>query len=171
MKCSLRRRFLPGNLFATVPARCLCHHLAGTPVVGGIGCGRIVQVDGFVLPPVPVRSGEVDALAEQQQVIESLEAVGKNYEEHLARAAGKTAIDVLKAHRSIARDPDFKGRLLRVILERQCTAMEALADVQAHFTAMLMAAGSVLSTNARWMCRTFACSWPNRFVARQLNRM
>jgi fructose-specific PTS system IIA-like component len=116
----------------------------GTAVVGGIGHGRIVPVSGFVMPPVTAPPGGVDPAAEHRRVLEALAALDRTYERLLERAAGKTALGVLHAHRAIARDPEFRDHLQSVIHKKGATAAAALADAQARFMAMLAAAGSVL---------------------------
>jgi fructose-specific PTS system IIA-like component len=116
----------------------------GTPAVGGIGQGRIVPIAGFALPPGLPLKGVRDVVAERCRVDEGLDALEKSYAERLARPAGLIEKAVLQAHRTIARDPEFRSRLLAAIQDNGCTAAGALAEAESHFTAMLNATGRVL---------------------------
>ena len=116
----------------------------GTPAVGGIGHGCVVRIGGFAIPIVLAPMGGVDPIIEQRRINEALATLDKTYQGLLERAAGKTAGDVIQAHRAIARDPAFRDHLLSTIQARGCAAAEALAETQAHFSSMLAATASVL---------------------------
>ena len=124
------------------------YHVA-TPVVPGIGRGRIVAVGGFVIPEsIPVnRLTDIDA---EIGVLESaLDRLALDYEariEPAAGAAGRGGIerDLIRAHLSVARDPEFRHRLEAAIRDDGRTVAGAIADAEAHFCDMLEATGSAL---------------------------
>ncbi len=116
---------------------------AGVGVVAGIGAGRAVFVGGFSVPPEFAAGRVTDTRGEIARVDDALDALARGYETRLEHAAGVEAT-VLKAHRSIARDPEFKQRLHSVIAERQAAAAAAIVAAEAHFTAILFATGSAL---------------------------
>jgi fructose-specific PTS system IIA-like component len=115
----------------------------GLAVVPGIGQGRAVLIGGFAVPPSIPTTGVTNIPAEVARVDGAIERLSRRYEARLERAAGVEAA-VLKAHRSITRDPEFRERLHAPIRERGATAAGAIADAETHFTAMLLATGSAL---------------------------
>jgi fructose-specific PTS system IIA-like component len=112
-------------------------------VVPGIGQGCAVLIGGFAVPPSIPTTGVTNIPAEVARVDGAVESLSRRYDARLERAAGVEAA-VLKAHRSITRDPEFRERLHAPIRERGATAAGAIADAEAHFTAMLLATGSAL---------------------------
>lgn len=117
---------------------------AGTPVVGGIGAGLAHAVGGFVMPPSIPLSGPADAEAEIRSVEEAFGRMLSRYDAQLDAAAEGVEGDVLRAHRSVARDPEFSQAIVRSIRDHGCTAAGAVAEAETQFTGMLAATGSAL---------------------------
>jgi fructose-specific PTS system IIA-like component len=115
----------------------------GIGAVPGIGQGRAVCVGGFAVPDAMATARPADAASEVARLDSALEALARRYDTRLDHAAGIEAA-VLKAHRSIARDPEFRLQLLAAISGHGLAAAGAIAEAEAHFTAMLQATGSAL---------------------------
>jgi phosphoenolpyruvate-protein phosphotransferase len=116
----------------------------GTPVSPGIARGRAVRIGGiFVADAIPRHStGSRDS--ELTLLGTSLDAVLQNYDSKLAQLADGVEADVLKAHRSVTCDPEFRRRLEASIRESGCTVAGAIESADAYFTAMLFGTGSQL---------------------------
>ena len=117
---------------------------AGRPVVPGIGRGRAVRIDVFAVPDSIPLGGATDPDAEAERLEAALEGLKVRYDERLAHAGASVEADVLKAHRSVARDPEFGRRLLAEVRDARRTAAGAIAAAERHFTLMLFATGSAL---------------------------
>ena len=116
----------------------------GLPVVGGIGQGQIVQTSGLRVPDsIPV-TGAPEMAAEIRIVDAALTALENHYEERLTRHVTQVEKALLKAHRSVARDPEFRAKLHESLRQPGRTAAGAIADAETHFTAMLAASESAL---------------------------
>ena len=115
----------------------------GAALVSGIGEGRAVVFRGVEIPDTIARTGASDIRAETARLDEGLDALIRAFDARLEHAAGVEAA-VLKAHRSVARDPEFRRRLEGAVRERGATAAGAIADAEAHFTRMLFSTGSAL---------------------------
>ena len=115
----------------------------GVGVVPGIGQGRAVSIRGFAVPESLVTARAADAATEIARLDSALEALARGYDTRLEHAAGVEAA-VLKAHRSIARDPGFRARLHASISGQGVAAAGAIAQAETHFTSMLLASGSAL---------------------------
>jgi fructose-specific PTS system IIA-like component len=116
----------------------------GTAVVSGIAAGKIVRANGFSLPNGLPTDGVADVIAEQRRMTEGLEELIAWYGRR-ADAAGKgIERDLLVAHRSLARDEEFRACLLEAISARGRTAAGAIADAEAHFTRVFAASGNAL---------------------------
>jgi fructose-specific PTS system IIA-like component len=132
---------------------------AATPVVPGIGQGRAVLVRGFALPEsIPVNgAGDVDA--EIRLLEDALDRLARDYEARAdgyglplrggepavsSLAPGRIEGDLIRAHLSIARDPEFRQRIETAIRDRGRTLAGAIADAETHFCALLEATGSAL---------------------------
>lgn len=116
----------------------------GTPVVPGIGQGRLALASGLCVPRhIPTR-GATDFAAEVRKLDTALSALVASYEARLTRHASRLEGDLIKTHRSIARDPEFRARLHEALRRNTHTAAGAIADTEAHFTAMLLASESAL---------------------------
>ena len=116
----------------------------GTAVVAGIGAGKIVRADGFKLPEGLPVDGVADIVAEQQRVRDGLDALILWYG-RCANVAGKgIESDLLVAHRSLARDVEFRNCLLDAIASRRRTALGAIADAETRFATMFAASENLL---------------------------
>jgi len=116
----------------------------GTPMVKGIGQGRIVQTGGLRIPDSIPTNGTADFAAEVRKLDTALAALVASYEERLPNAASHVEADILKAHRSVARDPAFRSRLHESLRLDDRTAAGAIADTEAFFTDMLVKSESAL---------------------------
>jgi fructose-specific PTS system IIA-like component len=118
--------------------------LPGMAVVPGIAEGRAVHVGAFVVPPTIPLAGPADARAELARTEEALDRLVAWLDARIAGAATGIEADLVRAHRSVARDPEFSAHLARAIAERDATAGGAIASAERTFTAMLAATGSAL---------------------------
>jgi fructose-specific PTS system IIA-like component len=117
---------------------------AGTPVVPGIGQGCAVLIGGFSLPAGIETGGVEDVAAERLRIDTALASLVRGYDAQLEHVSAGVQADVLRAHRSIARDSEFRKRLHHAVQADARTGAGAIADAEAHFTAMLLASGSAL---------------------------
>jgi fructose-specific PTS system IIA-like component len=118
--------------------------LPGQAVVPGIGEGIAVQADAFVVPAAIALQGPADPRAEVAACEAALERLVVRLDASLAGAARGIEADLLRAHRSVVRDPEFRHHLRGAILERGLTAAGAISSAEHTFTAMLAATGSAL---------------------------
>ncbi|HEX7486570.1 MAG TPA: phosphoenolpyruvate--protein phosphotransferase [Vicinamibacterales bacterium] len=129
----------------------------GTAVVGGIGLGRAFAVGGFTVPDSIPLTGVDDVEAEVQRVEEALGRLLSHYDGRLDANDDGVEADVLRAHRSVARDPEFSRTIVHAIRARGCTAAGAVAEAEAQFTGMLAATGSAVlrerALDIRDVCR------------------
>ena len=116
----------------------------GTPVVSGIGIGRVVLASGFQIPASLPRTGCTDPAAEWETLAAALQRVIAYYDQRLAVAKNQLIRDLLTAHQAIARDPELSRRLHQAIAQDGRTAAGAIADTTAHFTDLLARSGSAL---------------------------
>jgi phosphoenolpyruvate-protein phosphotransferase len=116
---------------------------AGVPVVPGIGRGRAMRIGALVIPGTIPGIGVTDTPAEVARIDAALEQLVLGYERQIETAAGVEA-DVIRAHRSVARDPEFRNRLAIAVRERNFTAAGAIAEADAYFSTMLAATGSLI---------------------------
>jgi fructose-specific PTS system IIA-like component len=115
----------------------------GHPVVPGIGRGGVVQLGKLSIPPTLSRNGVTDTETEWRQLEAALEKLITTYDFRLVAATGIEA-DLVKVHRSIARDVEFRGSLRRAVTDRHCTAAGAIEEAEAEFSKMLSASGNAL---------------------------
>lgn len=115
----------------------------GTPVAPGIARGRVVHVGKYALPSALPRNGTTVPDAEWRQLESALEKLVEQCNQRLVSANGVES-ELLKVHRSIARDVEFRQRLREEISKRRHTAAEAIARVGKHFSGVLAASGSEL---------------------------
>jgi len=130
----------------------------GVPAVPGIGWGRLVWAGrrdlleagpAAQLNPGPgagtgSRTGPSDPAAETATLDRALAKLLQVFEDRLARTRSKTEADVLKAHRAVARDPEFQSHLRDAVRVRGLTVGGAVAEVEARFSARLTASASEL---------------------------
>ncbi len=118
--------------------------LPGTALVPGIAEGRAVQVGAFVVPAAIPLAGPADAARELARTEEALERLVARLDARLESSPAGIEADLIRAHRSVARDPEFRAHLFSAIGEFGATAAGAVASAESTFTAMLAATGSVL---------------------------
>jgi multiphosphoryl transfer protein len=116
----------------------------GICVVGGVALGRIVQIGGFKIPPELLLDNAPDVNAEKAKLDEGLQKLIAFYDGRIAVAKRKIEVELLKAHRAMARDVEFQRHLRAGILDRRRPAAGAIADAENYFTKMLASAGSEL---------------------------
>jgi len=92
--------------------------LFGTPVSAGIGWGRVLRMGGLCIPASLDRGLESDAAGEMCRFDTILARVEKSYSDRLALLTSGPEADVIKAHRSVARDPGFRREIERAIMDR-----------------------------------------------------
>ena len=115
----------------------------GQPVVPGIGRGRVVQFGKFTIPPSLPRDGVCDTEKEWRRLDAALEKLNATFDQRLITAHGLEAA-LLKVHRSIARDVEFRMSLQTAVTKRQRTAAGSIEEAEAHFSKMLMASGNAM---------------------------
>ncbi|MDE3066340.1 MAG: phosphoenolpyruvate--protein phosphotransferase [Verrucomicrobiota bacterium] len=115
----------------------------GVSLVRGIARGRLVPVGKFSIPRTLPRNGVTDPETEWRQLDAALAKLKAAYDERLAVARG-IENDLIKVHRSIARDVEFRRRLREAVMARRRTAAGAIEEAAAHFTGLLAASGSAL---------------------------
>ena len=129
----------------------------GFSVVSGIGVGRALAIGRLSLPDSIALTGVADADAEVEGIERALGRLLGRYDERLDGRGEGVEADVLRAHRAVARDPEFSQVILRAIRERALTAAGAVAEAEAHFSSMLAATGSALllerALDIRDVCR------------------
>lgn len=116
----------------------------GKPVVPGIGQGLLVQPGGLHIPETIPLDGDTDFAAEVRKLDAALNGLVEDYEARLPHQESRLEMELLKAHRSVARDPDFRARLHEALRPEGRTAAGAIADTEAHFTDMLASSDSLL---------------------------
>ena len=117
---------------------------SGTPVVSGIAQGRLMQVDRFKIPATLQLNDAVDLNGESRALDEALQKLTDFYNQRLAAGKNKIEVQLLEAHRSIARDPEFHKQLHDAIAQRKRTVAGAIAEAETHFSTMLADSGSEL---------------------------
>jgi multiphosphoryl transfer protein len=131
--------------------------IAGTPVVAGIGIGRAFVMGGRTVPDSLPRTGAGDVASEAARVERALDRLQDRYDARLGASARNLEDDLLRAHRSVARDPEFADTIARGIRDRDLTAAGAIAEAETHFTEMLAATGSSIlrerALDIRDVCR------------------
>lgn len=129
----------------------------GTPVVPGIGIGYAVVIGGLSVPDSIPSSGVPDVEAEVRRVEEALQRLLSGYDGRVEENGRRVEADLLRAHRSVARDPEFVGAIARGIRECDLTAAGAIAEAEARFGEMLAATGSEIlrerALDIRDVCR------------------
>lgn len=116
----------------------------GNPLVRGIGKGIIVHRGGLRIPDSIPTQGAADFAAEVRKLDTAIAALVSSYEERLPNAASRVEADIVKAHRSIARDPEFRTRLHESLRKNSHTAAGAISDTENQFSEMLVKTDSAL---------------------------
>ena len=129
----------------------------GVPVAGGVGIGHAVVGGGAAVPDSLPLTGATDVDAEVRLVEEAFGRMLQRYDERIAGGEGRVETDVLRAHRSVARDPEFSQAIVHALRTRGRTAAGAIVDAESLFTGMLAATGSALlrerALDIRDVCR------------------
>lgn len=118
--------------------------LRGTPVVPGIGEGVAIVVGAFVVPSSIPLDGPPDTGREVARIDRALDRLAGAFDARLVGASQGVEADILRAHRSVARDPGFREHLETAVRDRHLTAAGAIASAERTFTGMLVATGSAL---------------------------
>ncbi len=118
------------------------HH--GTAMVRGIGCGRIVQSSGLRMPEFIPTNGAPDFALELRKLDDALSSLIGQYEARLTGQRSRVELELIKAHRSVARDPEFRARLREALRGDNRTAAGAITEAEAHFSSVLAGSGSLL---------------------------
>src|ERR1700744_954360 len=116
----------------------------GVPTVCGVARGRLLQVGGFEIPAALKLGEVVDVPMELTRLEEALQKLGASYDRQLTTVKREIEAGLIKAHRSIARDAEFRQLLLDAVKQRRRTAAGAIADAEAHFSGMLAESNSAL---------------------------
>jgi fructose-specific PTS system IIA-like component len=116
----------------------------GTAVVPGIAMGKIVRGSGFNVPDGLPTDGVQDVLAEQRRVGDGLDELIAWYGRRASAVGKGVESDLLVAHRSLARDEEFRACLIEAISSRRRTAAGAIADAEARFTKVFASSENVL---------------------------
>lgn len=116
----------------------------GTPVAPGIALGRLVRVGQSALPATLPRRRVSAPEAEWRQLETALEKLVEQCNQRLTAVTHGVESGLIKVHRSIARDVEFRERLREEIIQRGRAAADAIAAVEKHFSGMLAASGSEL---------------------------
>jgi fructose-specific PTS system IIA-like component len=129
----------------------------GVPVVGGIGMGYGFAVAGFRVPDDIPLAGAVDVGAELRRIEEAFGRLLHRYDERIDAGDGRVETDVLRAHRSVARDPEFGQAIAHALQGARVTAAGAIVEAEARISGMLVATGSALlrerALDIRDVCR------------------
>ena len=115
----------------------------GQRVVPGIARGRVVQFGKFSIPLSLPRNGVTDTEKEWRRLDLSLAKLTAAYDHRLDTTKGIEAA-LVKVHRSIAHDVDFRTSLREAVTGRQRTAAGAIEEAELHFSKILAASGNEL---------------------------
>lgn len=116
----------------------------GTMVVPGIAQGRLVWASGFHVPTGLATTAITDIPAEQAKIDHALQRLLSWYSQQLARMPRGIEQGLVAAQRAIARDEQLRQLLLDAVLTRKRSAAGAIAEAEAHFSAMLAASDNRL---------------------------
>jgi len=105
----------------------------GTAVVPGISQGKIIRAGGFDVPDGLPTDGVADVSSEQRRIGDALDELIAWYGRRAAAAGKGIESELLVAHRSLARDEEFRTCLMDSIASRRRTAAGAIADAEARF--------------------------------------
>lgn len=116
----------------------------GKPVVGGIGRGRLRRGQGLCLTEAISRQHADGADAEIHRLDAALSALEAAYESQLRHQESLLGRSLLKAHRAMARDPEFRAYLHAAIRKDSCSIAGAVQAAEAHFSEQLVRTGAAL---------------------------
>jgi fructose-specific PTS system IIA-like component len=115
----------------------------GTAVSPGLAQGRIVRIGGFRVPLALAEAPVANPGEEWLQLRDALERLGTVYEERIRQSSGIESA-LLKVHRSISRDVEFRRQLEEAIVRRHRSAAGSIAEAEARFSRDLADSGSAL---------------------------
>lgn len=115
----------------------------GTPVVGGIGKGRLVNLHRVVTLPETANATPSDLHRERLRATAAVERVVGRFEAHAAGAA-HVERDVIEAQRSILEDEQFRLRIDRTIEREGCSVGRAILISARELGDLLRATGNLL---------------------------
>jgi len=116
----------------------------GTPVVPGIAQGQVVRASGFSLGVGLPMTGVTDIAAEQRRIDEALKQLIAWYGQRALVAGKGIEGGLLVAHRSLARDEEFRRCLLDSVATHGRTAAGAIADAEEHFCRLFATSGNAM---------------------------
>jgi fructose-specific PTS system IIA-like component len=87
---------------------------------------------------------KLDRTSEARKLDAGVSALAATFEGRLGRSASTVELELLRAHRSVARDPEFHARLHQELERDGGTAAGAILATEAHYCAMLTASPSAL---------------------------
>lgn len=116
----------------------------GTIVVPGIAQGSIVRATEFSIPEGLATDGVADISAEQKRTEDALQELIDWYGQRATAAGRSVESELLVAHRSVARDQEFRACLLDSIALNGRTAAGAIADAEARFTRLFAASENIM---------------------------
>jgi len=116
----------------------------GNPVVSGIGLGRLVRARGFRIPSHLPVDGASNPDAEMAKIDHALSELLTWYDRRMGSLGRCLEAELLAAHRSLARDTEFRHVMARAIRESKRTAAGAIADAESHFSALFGASENQL---------------------------
>lgn len=116
----------------------------GTPVVPGLAQGQVGRMGGGSTGDGLPLAGVADVSLEQRRIEAALEELIAWYGQR-AQIAGKgIESELLLAHRSLARDEEFRGCLVEAVAARRRTAAGAIADAEAYFSRRFADTGNAI---------------------------
>lgn len=119
----------------------------GTPVVPGIARGYGVLAGrgwNFSALPEDIRNAATTPAQEWTRIESALEKLAADCDREIAGAGAGIEAELLKVHRSVARDAEFRQRLQFEVSQHKRPAAEALASAEKHFSDVLTATGNAL---------------------------
>lgn len=116
----------------------------GNPLVKGVGRGRIVQTTGLHVSAAVPQTGAADIVGETRKLDAGIATLTAEYEDRLPNAATRVEADLLKAHRSVARDPEFRAKLHEFLQSNNRTAAGAIVEAETYFSGILTNSDSTL---------------------------
>jgi len=116
----------------------------GTSVVPGIAQGRAVRASGLSLSNGLQLAGVTDVAAEQRRIDKGLHELIAWYGDRATVAGKGIEGGLLAAHRSFARDEEFRQCLFDAVAINRRTAAGAIADAEAHFSRLFANSGNAI---------------------------
>ena len=116
----------------------------GTPVVPGIAQGRAVRASGLNISNGLQLAGVTDVAAEHRRIDKGLQELIVWYGDRVSVAGKGIEGELLAAHRSFARDEEFRRCLFEAVVANGRTAAGAIADAETHFSQLFANSGNVI---------------------------